>query len=171
MCCVDLSLGSTGLNHYMFDLMLFLSLISIYISLLSSLKAWNAPTTCSVGRYILLNTFLNWKHLLLTVFQAQFIPTLFYYGEFWNLNYFFKSWSRFLAKGRGVAVHWRGRKENKDSLWGNSLVVQWLGLCAFTAKGTGSVPSQGTKTLASQSKKNSFFFFKWRSKKKKKMQS
>ena len=28
---------------------------------------------------------------------------------------------------------------------GNSLVVQWLGLCAFTAKGLGSVSSQGTK--------------------------
>ena len=28
---------------------------------------------------------------------------------------------------------------------GNSLVVQWLGLSAFTAKGTGSIPGQGTK--------------------------
>ena len=28
---------------------------------------------------------------------------------------------------------------------GNSLVVQWLGLCAFTAKGTGSVPVWRTK--------------------------
>ena len=28
---------------------------------------------------------------------------------------------------------------------GNSLVVQWLGLCAFTAEGQGSVPGQGTK--------------------------
>ena len=28
---------------------------------------------------------------------------------------------------------------------GNSLVVQWLGLHAFTAKGMGSIPSQGTK--------------------------
>ena len=28
---------------------------------------------------------------------------------------------------------------------GNSLVVQWLGLCAFTAKGVGSIPGQGTK--------------------------
>lgn len=102
MCCVYLSLGSTDLTHYMFDLMLFLSLMSIYISLLSSLKAWNAPTTYSVGRCILLNTFLNWKHLLLTIFQAQFIPTMCYYGEFWNLNYFFKNWSGFLAKGRGV---------------------------------------------------------------------
>ena len=27
----------------------------------------------------------------------------------------------------------------------NSLVVQWLGLHAFTAKGVGSVPGQGTK--------------------------
>ena len=29
--------------------------------------------------------------------------------------------------------------------WGNSLVVKWLGLRAFTAKGQGSIPGQGTK--------------------------
>ena len=28
---------------------------------------------------------------------------------------------------------------------GNSLVVQWLGLRAFTAEGSGSIPGQGTK--------------------------
>ena len=28
---------------------------------------------------------------------------------------------------------------------GNSLVVQWLGLCTFTAKGLGSIPDWGTK--------------------------
>ena len=28
---------------------------------------------------------------------------------------------------------------------GNSLVVQWLGLCAFSAEGQGSIPGQGTK--------------------------
>ena len=28
---------------------------------------------------------------------------------------------------------------------GNSLVVQWLGLHAFTAKGAGSIPGRGTK--------------------------
>ena len=28
---------------------------------------------------------------------------------------------------------------------GNSLVVQWLGLCAFTAEGVSSVPGGGTK--------------------------
>ena len=27
----------------------------------------------------------------------------------------------------------------------NSLVVQWLRLCTFTAKGPGSIPGQGTK--------------------------
>ena len=27
----------------------------------------------------------------------------------------------------------------------NSLVVQWLGLSAFTAKGAGSIPGRGTK--------------------------
>ena len=29
--------------------------------------------------------------------------------------------------------------------FGNSLAVQWLGLHAFTAEGTGSTPCQGTK--------------------------
>ena len=29
----------------------------------------------------------------------------------------------------------------------NSLVVQWLGLCASTAGGTGSLPGWGTKIL------------------------
>ena len=28
---------------------------------------------------------------------------------------------------------------------GNSLAVQWLGLCTFTVKGPGSIPDQGTK--------------------------
>ena len=30
---------------------------------------------------------------------------------------------------------------------GNSLAVQWLGLGAFTAEGTGSIPGWGTKKL------------------------
>ena len=30
---------------------------------------------------------------------------------------------------------------------GNSLAVQWLGLCAFTAEGPGSFPDRGTKIL------------------------
>ena len=34
------------------------------------------------------------------------------------------------------------QKEVKD---GNSLVVQWLGLSAFTAVGPGSIPGQGTR--------------------------
>ena len=34
---------------------------------------------------------------------------------------------------------------------GNSLVVQWLGLRAFTAKGAGSTPGQGTKILQTTS--------------------
>lgn len=29
---------------------------------------------------------------------------------------------------------------------GHSLVMQWLGLCAFTAKGVGTIPGQGTKS-------------------------
>ena len=34
------------------------------------------------------------------------------------------------------------QKEVKD---GNSLVVQWLGLSAFTAVGPGSIPGKGTR--------------------------
>ena len=30
---------------------------------------------------------------------------------------------------------------------GNSLAVQWLGLCAFTAVGLGSIPGRGTEIL------------------------
>ena len=30
---------------------------------------------------------------------------------------------------------------------GSSLVVQWLELCAFTAKGMGSIPGQGTNVI------------------------
>ena len=33
----------------------------------------------------------------------------------------------------------------KGSMQGDSLVVQWLGLGTFTAKGQGSIPDQGTK--------------------------
>ena len=43
---------------------------------------------------------------------------------------------------------------------GSSLEVQWLGLCAFTAEGTGSIPSLGTNILQAeghgQKKKKSF---------------
>ena len=35
---------------------------------------------------------------------------------------------------------------------GNSLAVQWLGLCASTAGGTGSIPGRGTKILHGVSK-------------------
>ena len=30
---------------------------------------------------------------------------------------------------------------------GNSLAVQWLGLCAFIAKGMGSIPDRGAQIL------------------------
>ena len=43
---------------------------------------------------------------------------------------------------------------------GNSLVIQWLGLSALTARGLGSVPGQGTKipqaAWRGQNKKNFF---------------
>ena len=37
------------------------------------------------------------------------------------------------------------QKGHKKWSQGNSLVVQWLGLCTFTAEGLGSIPGQGTK--------------------------
>ena len=36
---------------------------------------------------------------------------------------------------------------------GNSLAVQRLGLCAFTAEGAGSIPGRGTKNLRDEAKK------------------
>ena len=46
----------------------------------------------------------------------------------------------------------------------NSLVVQWLGFCAFTAEGPSSIPSQETKIpqvlmYGTQTKKLSFMDF------------
>ena len=45
------------------------------------------------------------------------------------------------------------------ALVGNSLVVQWLGLCTFTAEGSALIPGQGTKILQAA---------RWHSQKKKK---
>ena len=42
---------------------------------------------------------------------------------------------------------------------GNSLVVQWLGLHAFTAKGRGSIPVLGTKILQATWCSQKFLFF------------
>ena len=39
---------------------------------------------------------------------------------------------------------------NNISDKGDSLVVQWLGLQAFTAKGMGSIPGRGTKILEAE---------------------
>ena len=39
--------------------------------------------------------------------------------------------------------------DHKNCLTGNSLAVQWLGLQAFTAEDTGSIPGWGTKILRS----------------------
>ena len=38
-------------------------------------------------------------------------------------------------------------RSNIEQYPGNSLAVQWLGLCAFTAKGAGLIPGWGTKIL------------------------
>ena len=44
--------------------------------------------------------------------------------------------------------------ELKKCVLGNSLVVQWLGLRAFTAEGPDSIPGQKTKTLRGAGKKS-----------------
>ena len=36
-------------------------------------------------------------------------------------------------------------QQKQEARHGSSLVVQWLGLCALTAEGPGSIPGQGTK--------------------------
>ena len=41
-----------------------------------------------------------------------------------------------------ICIFWRAFKKK---FLGNSLAVQWLGLCASTAGGKGSIPSGGTK--------------------------
>jgi len=56
-----------------------------------------------------------------------------------------------------VVGKWEGRDSNQPFLFflphhvaaleaerGNSLVIQWLGLGAFTVEGPGSIPAQGT---------------------------
>ena len=50
---------------------------------------------------------------------------------------------------------WNGEegKTPKEPLSGNSLAVQWLGLCAFTAEGQGSIPVWCTKISRGEAKK------------------
>ena len=52
----------------------------------------------------------------------------------------------------------------KNFLHGNSLIIQWFELCAFTAKGPGSIPGQGTYSpsmhleLEHEKKKKNFLY-------------
>ena len=39
----------------------------------------------------------------------------------------------------------RAQIKIKNAIAGSSLEVQWLGFCAFTAKGPGSIPGRGAK--------------------------
>ena len=57
---------------------------------------------------------------------------------------------RWWRTGKPAAVHRVTELDttewlNNNSFFGNSLVVQWLGLHAFTAEGLGSIPCWGTK--------------------------
>ena len=50
----------------------------------------------------------------------------------------------------------------KNIKWGgNSLAVEWLGFCNFTAEGTGSVPAQGTKILQT-AQDDIYIYEKWK---------
>ena len=66
---------------------------------------------------------------------------------------------------QNTSVFWRDeiqkclyKPRKKEKRHGNSLVVQWLRLCAFTVEGLGSIPGWGTKILQDtqhgQKKKN-----------------
>ena len=50
-------------------------------------------------------------------------------------------------EGNMASIYWGIPDNIEKTLSRNSLVGQWLGLHAFTAKGLGSTPGQGTKTL------------------------
>ena len=40
-----------------------------------------------------------------------------------------------------------GAAKKKKKIGGNSLLVQWLELCTFTAEGPGSIPGGGSRIL------------------------
>ena len=56
------------------------------------------------------------------------------------------------AKGGRIREAWTGVFQ-KQSQTENSLAVQWLGLCAFTAQGTGSITGWRTETAWPKKKK------------------
>ena len=92
--------------------------------------------------------------LLLLLFYCTKKTTCFYLPSsqllFYNIYFFF-------PVKKIVHVHCRKFDLKKEGL-GIPLVVQWLGLCTFTAGGVGSIPGRGTKILHAV----------WHSKKKKK---
>ena len=55
---------------------------------------------------------------------------------------FFKS-----QQSSGPSDNFNGKLQTKNFNGGNFLVVQWLGLLTFMAKGVSSIPGQGTKIL------------------------
>ena len=49
------------------------------------------------------------------------------------------------SKGNNANYQIKLERNWEDTITKNFLVVQWLGLQAFTAEGPSSIPSQGTK--------------------------
>ena len=77
------------------------------------------------------------------------------------------SWEPQAGRKAGPGTPLLNWKDQYKPVKGNSLFVQWLALCNFTAKGMGSGPDQGSKILhkyPKRKKKKSpyekFFFFK-----------
>ena len=56
----------------------------------------------------------------------------------------------------GIIQDLRGHVKN-TGIFGNSLAVQWLGLCAFTAEGSGLIPGWGTKIPQAMQHRQKFF--------------
>ena len=80
-------------------------------------------------------------------------PVLFPIPSAFNL---FQHQGLFQGVSSSHQVTTRDTEMRKSKCQGSSLVVQWLGLCTFTARGLGSIPGRGTKILQAicQGKKN-----------------
>ena len=106
--------------------------------------------------------FVPWAYQALFCHRALLYHPL--YPSCYHISQFtpFKAHTVFVFTSSGGESHWfysttytQGYRQHlskysvkiKIEPTGKSLVVQWLGLCAFTTMSPGSVPDQGTKIL------------------------